>query len=199
MTLKDPSGGRRRRGDELEAALLEAAWDELAAHGYGSVTFDSVAKRAGTSRAVLYRRWPTKADLIKEALGFVGRRQHIIYRDTGSLRSDLIDVLTQVNSKREALSGVMVACMGDYFLETGSSPADLRAELISSEPLASTDVWDRALARGEVDPRRLTDRVRNLAFDLYRHDTLMSMRPLTPAAIEAIVDEVVLPIVTPHS
>jgi len=51
-------GTTRRRGAELEAALLDAAWDELQAVGYAGLTMEAVADRAGTSRAVLYRRWP---------------------------------------------------------------------------------------------------------------------------------------------
>jgi hypothetical protein len=58
MTAVRHSGGKtRRRGDALEHALLDAAWDELQAVGYAGLTIEAVADRAGTSRAVLYRRW----------------------------------------------------------------------------------------------------------------------------------------------
>src|SRR5262249_59916644 len=49
---------RRRRGRDLEEAILEAAWDELVAVGYAHMTVDGVAARAPASKAVLYRRWP---------------------------------------------------------------------------------------------------------------------------------------------
>jgi AcrR family transcriptional regulator len=61
----------RRRGEALEDALLDAAWDELVEVGYGRFTIDGVAARAGTSRPVIYRRWPVRSDL---AIAAVRRR-----------------------------------------------------------------------------------------------------------------------------
>ena len=57
----------RRRGQKLEAALLEAAWDELTAAGYAAFTIEGVATRAKTSRAVIYRRWPSRPELVVAA------------------------------------------------------------------------------------------------------------------------------------
>ena len=58
----------RRRGSKLEAALLQAAWDELTEAGYTAFTMEGVAARAKTSRAVLYRRWPNRPELVVAAL-----------------------------------------------------------------------------------------------------------------------------------
>ena len=55
----------------------------------------------------------------------------------------------------------------------------------------------RAVARGEADPDRLTPRVRAVAFDLFRHDLLVTAAPLNEDQIAAIVDEVFLPLVRP--
>ena len=54
---------QRRRGAELEAALLDAAWQELVEAGFARLTMESVANRAKTGVAVLCRRWPNKDDL----------------------------------------------------------------------------------------------------------------------------------------
>ena len=50
----------RRRGAELEQAILDAAWEQLIAEGYEHFTIDTVAARAQTSKPVLYRRWKTQ-------------------------------------------------------------------------------------------------------------------------------------------
>ena len=60
MTEQAQRSRQRRRGEELEAALLEAAWAELVEVGFARLTMESVAARAKTGVAVLYRRWPRK-------------------------------------------------------------------------------------------------------------------------------------------
>ena len=64
---------QRRRGEELEAALLDAAWEELVEVGFAKMTMESVAARARTGVAVLYRRWTGKDDLAIAAIAHYGR------------------------------------------------------------------------------------------------------------------------------
>src|SRR5580658_8726409 len=68
-TAAPHSGGKtRRRGAALEHALLDAAWAELQDVGYAALTIEAVADRAGTSRAVLYRRWRNRPELVIAAM-----------------------------------------------------------------------------------------------------------------------------------
>ncbi|GAA1697910.1 TetR/AcrR family transcriptional regulator [Fodinicola feengrottensis] len=62
------AGRYRRRGAELEQAIYAAALSELADVGYAQLTMDSVAARAGTGKAALYRRWASKQELLLAAL-----------------------------------------------------------------------------------------------------------------------------------
>ncbi|TPX01055.1 helix-turn-helix transcriptional regulator, partial [Schumannella luteola] len=71
MTLEKAT---RRRGAELEDAILDAVWDEIAEKGYGGLTYEAVATRARTSRAVLYRRWPSREELVLAAIRRLGER-----------------------------------------------------------------------------------------------------------------------------
>src|SRR5579875_3696618 len=59
---------RRRRGAELEDAILSAAFAELVEVGYTAFSVEGVAARAGTGKASIYRRWPTKQHLVTDAL-----------------------------------------------------------------------------------------------------------------------------------
>ena len=59
---------RRRRGAALEDAILAAAYVELATVGYGAFSVEAVAARARTGKASIYRRWPTKQELVLDAL-----------------------------------------------------------------------------------------------------------------------------------
>ncbi|MYT32335.1 MULTISPECIES: TetR/AcrR family transcriptional regulator [unclassified Streptomyces] len=62
--------GRRRRGAELEHAIYVATLDEWAANGYGQLTMEGIAARAGTGKAALYRRWSGKQPLVLDALRY---------------------------------------------------------------------------------------------------------------------------------
>lgn len=64
--MSDDFVPRRRRGKTLNRALLEAAWEELVTKGYDALTFDAVARRASTSKPVVYRRWTTKYELWRQ-------------------------------------------------------------------------------------------------------------------------------------
>ena len=91
---------QRRRGEELEAALLQAAWDELAEVGFAKLTMESVAVRAKTGVAVLYRRWPNKDDLVIAAIGHYGKTRPVEVPDTGTLRGDMLGLLRGINDGR---------------------------------------------------------------------------------------------------
>ena len=54
----------RRRGQALEDAILDAAWDVLETGGWSGFTFGAVAERAHSSKPVLYRRWRTREELL---------------------------------------------------------------------------------------------------------------------------------------
>jgi AcrR family transcriptional regulator len=186
---------RRRRGAALEAAILDAAWQELVDKGYGALTIESVAQRAGTSRPVLYRRWPTKAELVRAAMLPRFNRELIDPPDTGNLRDDMIALLHLANERRVASSALLIYYLGAFFRETGTNPQDFRADLLGDRVSTLDVVIDRAIARGEIDPTRLTRRRRTVAIDLLRHDALMTIAPVSDAAIEEIVDDVFLPLV----
>jgi len=167
--------------------------------GYAGFTIDAVAERAGTSRSVLYRRWENRNALVAGALGRGLRQTRAQTPDTGSLREDVLELLRRFSASRGQLIPLMSVLMGAYFAETGSSIQDLRREMLGTLTRSAVDdILDRAIARGEADPARLTPRVRTVAVDLLRHDLLVTFRPVPENDLVAIVDEVFLPLVTPH-
>ena len=89
----------RRRGAELEEALLEAAWQELEERGYAGLTMENVATRAGTSRPVIARRWRSKAELTIATLRHQIQKRQIVIADQGDLRTELLDYLAQASKR----------------------------------------------------------------------------------------------------
>ena len=187
---------QRRRGAALENALLEAAWEELSEKGYDGFTIESVAERGRTSRAVVYRRWPSKPELVIAAIGHSGFRMRVEIPNTGNLRDDLIGLLRSANLNRAPLGILMSARLGAFYAETGRSFADLRETYIGGRTTALDTLLERAVARGEIDPAKLTPRVRGVAFDLYRHELLMTNQPVADEVIVSIIDEVFMPLVS---
>nr|WP_177246830.1 TetR/AcrR family transcriptional regulator [Mycobacterium malmoense] len=194
MSLNSTGVSQRRRGRALEEALLDAAWAELAERGYDDFTFDSVAARAGTSRAVLYRRWPGKQELVLAALKCEVGKDVIVIPDTGSLRGDVIALLRQANKVRVGLATLLFTQLGGFYRQTGTSLADLSAFVQGGRDALLEQAIQRAIDRGEIDPERVTERIARLPVDLFRHEILMTLRPLSDEAIEEIVDAVFLPL-----
>nr|PZN43934.1 MAG: TetR family transcriptional regulator [Actinomycetota bacterium] len=185
---------RRRRGRALEDALLRAAWDELVESGYGALTMERVAVRAATSRAVLYRRWPGKADLALAAIRHHIETNPIPLPDTGNLRDDLITLLRAMTRRRGELAAMIGAQLGGLFTEARTSPAELRELVLGGRRPSSRRIFDRAAERGELDLTRVPRHVLDMPFDLMRHDMLMTFEPVPDERITAIVDDLFLPL-----
>jgi len=193
MSEHEPS--RRRRGSALEDALLHAAWAELLEYGYDVFTIERVAEHANTSRAVLYRRWPSKPQLARAALIHGLRQRDQVTPNTGTVRGDLISLMQHANAVRMPLLIAIGVQLGGYYLETDSSPADLRNALLEGSTSQLDVIFERAVERGELDPAKLTPRLRNLPVDLFRHELLMTLKPAPDTVIEEIIDSIFLPLV----
>ena len=178
----------RRRGLELETAILEAARDELLAEGYGGFTIEGVASRAATSRHVLYRRWRTREELALAAWRHDTLAHPVQVPDTGSLRDDIVALLVHANETRISMAAIFSVQLGAYYQESGMSPEDLRTDVLGDRVGSLDVIVERAVQRGDIDAAGLTPRRRTLAADLFRHEVLMTLRPVPRQAIEEITD-----------
>jgi AcrR family transcriptional regulator len=189
----------RRRGARLEEAILDAAWAELVERGYPGLTLEGVAKRAGTSRPVLYRRWSSRTALATAALGRHMVQNPIVVPDLGSVRDEIRLLLRRLSDLARPDMIRLVFDMQKDLAEQHSSLADvrarLRAEIVGSDIMQT--ILGRAIDRGEIAAARLTPRVVSLPTDLARHEILMTFQPLSDEAIKEIVDEIFLPLVSP--
>jgi AcrR family transcriptional regulator len=187
-------GHTRRRGAALEEAILGAAVDELTEHGYAGLTMDRVARRAGTNKNAIYRRWPNRL-----ALGIAAYRRlatTVEPPDTGTLRGDVLELLRGANRHWSSPLGSI--------LRELVSAAGGASELVAQLPEQSTNdqaalwltVLGRAVARGETSPEALHPRVATVAIVLLRNEFVMRGVPAAPDdVLLEIVDEVYLPLV----
>jgi AcrR family transcriptional regulator len=186
---------QRRRGEELEAALLDAAWDELVEVGFGKLTMESVAARAKTGVAVLYRRWPRKDDLVIAAIARYRQTHPVDVPDTGSLREDLLALLSVLGEGGIGFTAVIGAAFAGLLADAGLTPAQARARLVGDRPLWSLEIYRRAHERGEIDLGSIPEAVLAMPFDLIRHDLIMTLKPVPRERLVAIVDDLFLPLV----
>jgi AcrR family transcriptional regulator len=184
----------RRRGAELEQAILDAAWAELSEVGYTALTIEAVAKRAGTSKPVIYRRWPSRAALVISAWA---RQQpiHVVTPDFGTLRADILWLFEGVASRMDSMmSQAMAGVMAEAFKHP--EVQTLLRERMDSIPLTNV-VWeivDRAVNRGELRPTVVPRRVLRLPVDLIRAEAIMFGTPLSEETLRTLVDDVYLPL-----
>ena len=82
--------GRPRRA-EADRAILDATLELLALNGLEGLSVDAVAARAGVGKATIYRRWPSRGEMVAAALRSIASTIEI--PDTGNIRDDLIALL----------------------------------------------------------------------------------------------------------
>jgi AcrR family transcriptional regulator len=152
MTEPRPRVGQQRPGGRaarVRSSVLDATIDLLEKVGYERLTIDTVAARAGVHKTTVYRRWPTKAELVLDATRELSE-QRIPIPDTGSLGDDL-----------RALARGIVATIGT---EAGGRRARSLVAAAASTPelaaamhafwagrlAATAPIVERAVTRGEL-------------------------------------------------
>ena len=184
----------RRRGDALVTAIYAAVLDELAESGYTGLSIERVAERAHTGKASIYRRWPARLDLVLDALDHSMPMLDEL-PDTGSLRGDLLLVLGHIaDVMRSRCGDAARACFSPG---TDGELADaIRAQLLPPRKAAILELLRRGAARGEVRPDALTERIAELG-PMLLHAEVMQRGTIDDTAVVAILDEIVLPLVSP--
>ncbi len=136
-------GGRSAR---VVAEVLRATAEELAKVGYLALRMDDVARAAGVNKTTVYRRWPTKMELVTEAMRRERERRSVA-PDTGSLREDLRIMLRAfVEQGRSPLARAWLSELGN---------PEVRAIMRGSRHQLESQwvaVIARGMARGELPP-----------------------------------------------
>lgn len=138
----------RPRSSDVDAAVRAAVLSLLAQYGYGGVSIEQVAARAGVAKASIYRRWPSKAEMVFAAAVHADVRP---VPDSGSLREDLetltervIDLLA-APAAHQAMPGLLADLQQDQVLAER-----FRSTIIAAQRGLVADVLRRAHARGET-------------------------------------------------
>ncbi len=188
-------GTPRRRGKVLEQAIFQATLDELVATGYARLSMEAVAVGARTGKAAIYRRWPSKEELVLDTLRATLPEPGPA-PDTGSLRGDLLELVSRTRAAMLSLPG----CAGRVIMsELDHERAAPFVGLMHQRVIApSTSLMHEVLSRGVLRGEVRADAVNPLIVDVV--PAVMLYRAKThgpPSEAEAIelVDQVLLPAV----
>ncbi|AQA06803.1 TetR family transcriptional regulator [Mycobacterium sp. MS1601] len=187
---------QRRRGAELEAAIRAAVLELVAARGAAGVTMEAVAAAAGTSKPVLYRRWPDSQALVRDTLLTMATTA-IPAADTGSYRTDMLATLRGwvalfTGPTAPLLRAVIAAMSHDDVLADA-----FRSEVIGWRKEQMGELLARGVARGEVRADVDVDILRELAQSVLWHRLLITDDPIDDDLAVRLVDNILLPLVTP--
>ncbi|WP_396933518.1 TetR/AcrR family transcriptional regulator [Mycolicibacterium sp.] len=136
--------------DDVTAAIESAFFEELAAAGYGRLSVDAVAKRAGVGKAAIYRRWKSKRDLAADLVTKVAVAA-IDVPDTGTLRGD---IRAYLQNGREALTHRLArTIIPDLLAEAARDPeyaTTISGQIREPRRLKAAQLFERARRRGEI-------------------------------------------------
>jgi len=138
----------RQRSQAADDSILSATLDVLAADGYGGLTMSAVIAMAGVSSATLYRRWPTKQQLVAAALASL--HSAVVDIDTGSLEGDLGEFL---RSAADTMSVRRADLAEDVAVELRRNPefrAAVNEKFVVPRLVVLGHILDRARNRGEL-------------------------------------------------
>ncbi|MDW4574236.1 TetR/AcrR family transcriptional regulator [Microbacterium sp. M3] len=184
---------RRRSAAQVEAAAHAATIELLIAGGPAAVTMEAVAQRIGTSKPVLYRRWPDSAALTRDAL-LTRAKMLIPPPDTGSLRGDIRSVLTQWSASFATPAAALYPVIIGVMAHDSDFAEGFRSSVIAWRRDAMHDIFARAAQRGEVDGATPIDIVSELGQAVLWHRLLITGDPVDEAFVDRLLDEVILPL-----
>ncbi len=179
----------RPRSAEADRAIIDAALELFADHGLDGLTVEGVAARAGVGKATVYRRYPSKIDLVVAAASGLSR-ETAPTPDTGALRSDL---LAWLHGLTHLLRGTIAGrCVPVLVAETSRNVelATAHQAFIAARRVESKAVVRRGIERGELaaaaDPEIVVDMLAGPVF--YR--AFVSRDPLSERVLTELVDAV---------
>lgn len=177
-----------------ECEFLAVTLRLLQEHGYDRLTLEAVAAEAKASKATMYRRWPSKAELVIAAF-IEGTQVSAVAPRTGSLRSDLLEIGAQVCKQADEHASTMRAVLTEMSRIPELSAA-MQDEFVHQRKSLMTQVLTEAADRGEIDAAVISGEVWDVlpGYLVFRH--LMPGRPPTAETVRALVDEVLMPSLT---
>ena len=191
----EPARLGRKRDHSRDPEILDAALEVLAEVGYEGMTVDMVATRAKAGKATLYRRWPSKAELVIDAVACMkrGETDPDALPDTGTLRGDLVAMIKprtigDADRTLQVMAGVLSMISRDPHL------ADAVNQAITEPRVAVNRVLlRRAVDRGEIRADADVETIAHIGPSMTAYRALVQRLPIDRDYLIGMIDGVVLP------
>ncbi|MFJ8201480.1 TetR/AcrR family transcriptional regulator [Streptomyces sp. NPDC096152] len=188
----------RRRGAVLERAILDAALEQLSTVGWKGLTMEGVAAGAQTGKAAVYRRWPSKEDLVADALQ-AGLPRVEGAPDLGSVREDLLALCRQARDAMYSRPGFALRAV---IHECDPSQAERFHGVIFEgvvEPMIQLlrEVVVRGIGRGDVRADAANGYVFDAVPAMMMYRSKMCTSEWSDRDLEEMIDQLMVPLLRP--
>jgi AcrR family transcriptional regulator len=177
-----------------EAELLAVTLRLLQEHGYDRLTVDAVAATARASKATVYRRWPSKGELVLAAF-IEGIRQAAVAPETGSLRGDLLRVGEVICEQADQHATTIRAVLVEISHDPALSDA-MQHQFLDQRRALIAHILRQAVERGEIRAAAISDELWDLMPGYLIFRSIIPNRPPTTRTVQTLVDDVMIPSLT---
>lgn len=185
----------RRRGEVLREAVVEAALAEFAEHGMRGASMDRIARRAGTGKSALYRRWPNVRALAMDVfLTTLEESLPDAETDAGSLRADILASLLTFTTELEGDLGIVLRELISEAAHDPALGAEFQTRFGQRKETEVVAMIQRAMARGEIPVQPIDPYVLQVPAAMVVHQMVLTGHPPAAGELEHIIDAIVLPL-----
>jgi AcrR family transcriptional regulator len=185
----------RRRDHTRDPDILAAAVEVLAECGYDRMTIDMVAARAKAGKATLYRRWPSKGELVIDAVACMknGDLNQSQLPDTGTLRGDLIAMIKPHSIEDGEKKLRVIAGLMSLLAHSPELAETARLSVVEPRVAAHRFLLRRAVERGEISPHCDVDNLSTVTTAMASMRILFESKTIDREFLISLIDGVILP------
>ena len=171
----------RPRDPQADRAILKATIELLAEDGFGGLSIEAVAARAGVGKTTVYRRWPSKVPLVVDALTHMKPPMAVPIPEDMTTRDALMRFLKELTRSRgnDPNAGILAGLVDAMSRDTELAEA-VRVGLLSGRRRVVFDLIERGIARGEIRPDADVEVVGALHLGPQKKRNQINRTPKTP-------------------
>jgi AcrR family transcriptional regulator len=197
-TTAEPSSRPGRKRDHTrDPEILDAALAVLAETGYDGMTIEMVATRAKAGKATIYRRWPSKNELVIDAVACMKGPVNDLdaLPDTGTLRGDLVAMIKPHNIQEGQRKLKVMAGLISMLVRAPELAAAANSAIVEPRAAANRTLMRRAVERGEISADCDIETLSLVAPSMAAYRVLILRQPVDRAFLISLIDGVILPAV----